>query len=226
MAPRVPISSIARTRTPSLAVEDAIARAATELLSEEGPDALSIRRIASRAKVAPMTVYNRFGSKQGVVDSLFVKGFQQLEAVMNEFGKTGSIETDMVSASQAYRNFAVSNPTLYALMFSRAVPDYEPSEQAALAASNTFQGLVNAFAPWIEQGEIEDGDPVEIAQRIWEVQHGAVMLELHGIGFVEDHIAHMENCARMVARGLIAAKPKVRPARVDLKPPTKLPFRK
>jgi AcrR family transcriptional regulator len=203
-----------RARTPTLAVEDAIGRAAADLLAEDGPDALSIRRIAAKAGVAPMTVYNRFGSKQGVVDALFVRGFQQLEKVMNSFGETGSIEEDMVLAAHSYRRFAISNPTLYALMFSRAVPDYVPSEEAGLTASHTFMGLVNAVTPWVENGEIEDGDPIEIAQRIWESQHGAVMLELHGIGFVEDHDAHMANCARMIARGLIAAKPIKKPTRV------------
>jgi AcrR family transcriptional regulator len=216
MSPRKPTPNVDskadpvmdRGRTPTLAVEDAIGRAATELLAKEGPDALSIRRIASKAGVAPMTVYNRFGSKQGVVDALFVRGFQELAKVMSSFGETGSIEEDMVLAAHTYRSFAIGNPTLYALMFSRAVPDYEPSEEAGLTASHTFMGLVNAVTPWVENGEIEDGDPVEIAQRIWEAQHGAVMLELHGIGFVEDHEAHMEKSARMIARGLIAAKPK------------------
>jgi AcrR family transcriptional regulator len=206
-------TAIDRGRTPTLAVEDAIGRAATELLAEDGPDALSIRRIAAKAGVAPMTVYNRFGSKQGVVDALFVRGFQQLDEVMGAFGKTGSIETDMVSAAHTYRNFATDNPTLYALMFSRAVPDYEPSEEAGLTASQTFMGLVNAVTPWIQAGDIEDGDPVEIAQRIWEAMHGTVMLELHGIGFIDDHTSHMANCARTIARGLIAAKPKPKTAK-------------
>jgi AcrR family transcriptional regulator len=217
---------VARARTPSLAVEEAIGNAATVLLAEEGPDALSIRRIATKAGVAPMTVYNRFGSKQGVVDALFVRGFELLEKVMSTFGTTGSIEADMVAAAHTYRNFAIANPTLYALMFSHAVHDYVPSEEAGLSASKTFMGLVNVVTPWVENGDVEDGDPVEIAQRIWEVQHGAVMLELHGIGFVEDHAAHMGNCARMVARGLIAAKPKTTPSKVGLKPPTKKGARK
>jgi hypothetical protein len=106
-------------------------------------------------------------------------------------------------------------------MFSRAVPDYVPSGEAGLTASHTFMGLVNAVTPWVDGGEIEHGDPIEIAQRIWEAQHGAVMLELHGIGFIEDHDAHMANCARMIARGLIAAKPKTKPAKaVVVRPPT------
>jgi AcrR family transcriptional regulator len=214
------VGSTERGRTPTLAVEEAIGRAATELLAEEGPDALSIRRIAKRAGVAPMSVYNRFGSKQGVVDALFVRGFQQLHDVMSSFGKTATIEDDMVSATRAYRNFAVTNPTLYALMFSRAVPDYEPSEEAGLTASQTFMGLVNVVSPWVENGEVEDGDPIEIAQRIWESMHGAVMLELHGIGFVSDHDTHMANCARMIARGLIAAKPKTKPKRSVIVQPT------
>jgi AcrR family transcriptional regulator len=52
----------ARTRTPSVAMEAALLEAAAGILETEGPDALSVRRIAATAGVAPMGVYNHFKS--------------------------------------------------------------------------------------------------------------------------------------------------------------------
>ena len=59
-------------RTPSTKIEDRLVAAAFHLLEAEGPEALSVRRVAAEAGVAPMGVYNHFeGGKNGVVDAIF-----------------------------------------------------------------------------------------------------------------------------------------------------------
>src|ERR1700684_11776 len=67
-----------RTRTPSAGMEDALLASASEILEQEGPDGLSVRRIAAAAGVAPMGVYNHFESKFGIIEALFVQGFERL----------------------------------------------------------------------------------------------------------------------------------------------------
>ncbi|MEY2552238.1 MAG: hypothetical protein QOC57_98, partial [Ilumatobacteraceae bacterium] len=59
-------------------VGSTLLKAASELLAEEGPAALTVRGIANAAGVSTMNVYSRFGSKDGVVDHLFVEGFRRL----------------------------------------------------------------------------------------------------------------------------------------------------
>ncbi len=56
----------------------AILEAASKLLSEEGAGALTVRRIATEAGCSTMGLYSRFGGKDGVVDQLYVQGFDQL----------------------------------------------------------------------------------------------------------------------------------------------------
>lgn len=207
ISPRKPRPQTAeRTRTPSAAIETVITDAAKDLLATEGPTALSIRRIAGVAGVAPMSVYNRFGSKQGIIDALFIEGFQKLQSALS-IEHHGTVEEQLVALGRHYRAFAIDNPTLYSLMFLRGVPEYEPSDDAASVASNSFLHLVSMVEPWIAAKEIEPGDPVEIAQHIWETCHGVVSLELNGIGFLDDIGAHLDNGARRIARGLVAGKP-------------------
>ncbi len=55
---------------------------AADILETEGPDGLSVRRIAAAADVAPMGVYNHFESKFGIVEALFVQGFERLGEAM------------------------------------------------------------------------------------------------------------------------------------------------
>ena len=65
-----PIPQAPRVRTPSLAVTDSLIEAALSILEEEGIAALTVRSVASKAGVAPMGVYSRFGSKDGLLQAL------------------------------------------------------------------------------------------------------------------------------------------------------------
>ena len=75
-----------RTRTPSAGMEGALLSSAADILETEGPDGLSVRRIAAAAGVAPMGVYNHFESKFGIVEALFIQGFERLGAAMAGHG--------------------------------------------------------------------------------------------------------------------------------------------
>ena len=55
---------------------------AAEILETEGPDGLSVRRIAAAAHVAPMGVYNHFESKYGIIEALFIQGFERLSEAL------------------------------------------------------------------------------------------------------------------------------------------------
>ncbi|MGH3855747.1 MAG: TetR/AcrR family transcriptional regulator, partial [Pseudonocardiaceae bacterium] len=56
------------------------ANAAERLLNHL--NALAVRDIAARAGVAPMGVYNRFGSKDGILNALLQQGFDELAAAV------------------------------------------------------------------------------------------------------------------------------------------------
>lgn len=71
--------------------------AASTLLADEGPEALTVRRIAATAGVSTMGVYSRFGGKDGVVDALFREGFDGLLAAMLEAPTTDDPLADLRS---------------------------------------------------------------------------------------------------------------------------------
>ncbi len=53
--------------------------AALGLLEQRGPGALRIRDVADAAKQSTMGVYTHFGSKQGLLEQLYLYGFGRLE---------------------------------------------------------------------------------------------------------------------------------------------------
>jgi AcrR family transcriptional regulator len=190
-----------RHRTPTLEVREALLRAAREMLDEGGPNALGVRDIAARAGVAPMGVYKRFGSKNGIIDELFRQGFEELEAAVGP--ADGDDMLAMIADGMArYRDFALRNPALYRLMFDTPVPDYAPSATAMAAARSAFDRLVNAIRLCLAARVISPGDPVEIAQRFWSACHGSISLQLRGIGFVTDYDSHYSELVQTLLRGV------------------------
>jgi AcrR family transcriptional regulator len=167
-------------------MEAGLLEAASTLLEREGPDALSIRRIAAAAGVAPMGVYNHFASKSGIVEALFVQGFERLGQAMATLAAIDDPLEALAEGGRRYRALALAHPMAYQLMFLRAVPRFEPSDQALAVAAQAFDGLVAAVERAIRAGLIADRSPTMLAQIIWASIHGWVALELCGIGFIED----------------------------------------
>ncbi len=191
-----------RRRTPSEDLEPAILGAAEALLEELGPDALSIRRIAERAHVAPMGLYSRFDGKHGIVDALFKEGFALLGATIRATSTMPDPIEAFRSAGRAYRELALAHPARYRLMFLHVVQGFEPTGDAIEIAHDAFQALVEAAARCVEAGQLRAADPAAIAQQVWATCHGWVALELCGINFAADLAAGYDELLDLLLRGL------------------------
>ena len=192
----------ARTRTPSAGMEGALLTSASEILETEGPDALSVRRIAAAAGVAPMGVYNHFESKFGIVEALYVQGFNRLGDAMAAMAQIDDPAEALLEGARAYRALALAHPMEYQVMFLRAVPGFEPSDPALTSCTRGFDHLVATVQRAIRAGAIAPGSPTETAQMIWASIHGWVSLELLGFGFVDDHDVWYDRLCEALLRGL------------------------
>jgi AcrR family transcriptional regulator len=191
-----------RTRTPSAGMEAALLASAAEILETEGPDGLSVRRIAAAAHVAPMGVYNHFDSKFGIVEALFIDGFERLRHALAAIADNPDPYEALREGGRRYRALALAHPMVYQVMFLRAVPGFEPSDHALVMAARAFDSLVAAVQRAMVAGVIADASPTETAQVIWAAIHGWVSLELLGIGFVDDQGAGFDRICASLLRGL------------------------
>ena len=146
-------------RTASDEVEQALLDAAAHLLTTEGPGALSVRRVAADAGVSPMGVYSRFGAKQGLVEALFIDGFARLEEVLAAVPVTGDPIADLHEGCRCYRQFALDSPAAYAVMFSRAIPEFVPSDHCKINAAVAFDVLVEGVGRGMAAGALRPGRP-------------------------------------------------------------------
>src|SRR3984957_18008372 len=120
------MTEIRRTRTPSAGMEGALLTSASDILEIEGPDALSVRRISAAAGVAPMGVYNHFESKFGIIEALYVQGFERLRVATASIEEIQDPYEGLRECGRRYRTLALANPMLYRVMFQGAPPGFEP----------------------------------------------------------------------------------------------------
>ena len=167
-------------------IRQALLAAAHDLLATDGASALTVRGVASRAGMSTMNVYSRFGGKDGLVDELFTDGFRRLQSAIREVPDTDDPLADLRACGASYRRFARANPTYYALMFQRSVPEFEPSPAALEVASGALAILAHRLGRAMDAGTLTSADPLDAAASVWATCHGLVSLELaenrpHGI---------------------------------------------
>jgi AcrR family transcriptional regulator len=165
-------------------LRDTLLDAAGDLLATEGPDALTVRRIADRAGCSTMGVYTHFGGKEGVVEALFIEGFTRLQQAMASAPSTDDPLADLRASCRAYRTFALANPTHYLVMFERPVAGFVPSPACAEIALGTLAMLEQRVQRCLDAGAIDraKGDASSLAHAVWATGHGLVSLELHHVG--------------------------------------------
>jgi AcrR family transcriptional regulator len=191
-------------------MEAALLEAAAAILESEGPDALSVRRIAAAAGVAPMGVYNHFDSKSGIVEALFIQGFQRLSYALRAVADVQDPYEALREGGRRYRALALEHPMAYQLMFLKVIPGFEPTDHALEIAGAAFANLVAVVQRAMAAGVIAEGAPTETAHLIWASMHGWVSLELMGIGFVEDQGAGYDRVCRSLLAGLSPDAPRPR----------------
>ena len=148
--------------------------AALRLLEERGPGALRIRDLAAATEKSTMGVYTHFGSKQGLLEQLYLHGFDRLAERLNSVPSDGQGRQELLAFGLAYRQFALDNEALYGLMFERATPDFVPSDASRMAGLRTFEMLTARVADW----RPDFTDPAADAHLAWATMHGLVSIEL------------------------------------------------
>jgi AcrR family transcriptional regulator len=179
-----------RPRTPSAQVAPELLNAAERVLVKVGMRGLTVRAVAAEAGVAPMSVYDQFGGKAGLLAALPPRGLGLLEAAI-EAGQEADARARLRHCCLRYREFALANPQLYAILFEGAA---QAGGCLALLARNVELAAA--------AGVIAVRDAGEAAQQIWCALHGAVALELSGLAQTLDPAQTYRALVDTILRGL------------------------
>ena len=139
-----------------------IAGAALELLEAEGPEGLTMRRLAARLGIRAPSIYKHLPDKEALEAAIISLGFErQADAFA---GALEGADDPLTALARVYREFAHGHPHLYRLMTERELnrtlltPGVE--QRAALP--------VHAAV----------GGDADLARATWAFAHGMTILEL------------------------------------------------
>lgn len=152
---------------------------AARLLAQEGPEALSSRRITAEAGSSTMAVYTHFGNMSGLVREIVHEGFARLARNFERIVWTDDPVADMSLFGWAYRHTAVTNANLYSVMFGgRTLAGFQLTEEDRQYGRYTMVRVVECAARCVEAGRFHLTDPMLAAHHMWLATHGLVTLEI------------------------------------------------
>ena len=111
-------------RSKVISDKELIIKVSTDIIAQEGVNALSIRKIASRMNVSTMTLYNYIENVDDIKKEVVLEGFrelykqsyQDLLKVREKDGNMNISDSCRILADVLY-DFGIRNPSLFELMF-------------------------------------------------------------------------------------------------------------
>ena len=157
-----------------------ILKAASVLFLKGGVSALSVRAIAKRAGVSTIGIYSHFQGKQGILDALYIEGFERVSDAMNVETEGREPRDIILEATRGYLEIAENYEAHYRLIFGESDPDYTPSAEATAASVAAFQQLTSHAALLLPEKA-----PLKLQQRtalrFWALVHGFTSLRQHAV---------------------------------------------
>ncbi len=175
-----------------------IAECALRILEAEGPDAVSMRRIAAEVGITPMAIYHHYANRETLLRTVVDTEFEQLLEFIRRLPRRRSFEAQMVHITDAYLDYAFGRPRIFDYIFSNPRPDARRfPEDFRSRRSPTLNSIAEIVAHWMKKGKLRKGDVWEIALGLWAHSHGYLMLYRGGRFNLSE-----ENFRKLVRRSL------------------------
>ncbi|MEW1779686.1 TetR/AcrR family transcriptional regulator [Streptomyces sp. NPDC086777] len=180
----------------------ALLTSAERTLREKGTAALSLRELARDTGVSHAAPGRHFKDKQALLDALALSGYERLNRTLAAADlPDAALEPRMTALARAYVGFAVGNPELLALMYSRKhAPD--AGTDLATAAELSLGSFVVLVADAQRRGEIVQGDPETITLTAAACIHGLAALATDGTLAPDAVLAGLDQHVHLVLHGL------------------------
>ena len=178
-----------RTQEEISSIKDSILDVAAELISEEGFNKLSMRKIASRLGISATNIYYYFANKDEINVMIRTRGFHMLyEKQRLEHDRYESPVDRLRALVWVYVKFGITYPDYYDIMYNLRTPKYtnylgtELEQFASLfkkTSTRTLEITIDLLAD-LSGGKIENLDAyLECryeAIKIWSDLHGMISI--------------------------------------------------
>jgi TetR/AcrR family transcriptional regulator, repressor of fatR-cypB operon len=162
-------------------VDCRIMTSALDLFVERGFHNVSVHDVQRRANVSIGSIYNHFGSKEGLAKSLYYHLVKEFEEMVEDI-----IEEDLSIRERCNRliwqllEYTETRRNIVAFMLHAKHREFLPDEPPVCSAT-PFKAMRNIVQQGIETGEIRDGDPWVVAATVFGGAIRLIHLRLDGV---------------------------------------------
>ncbi len=203
-------------------LRNALARAAAELATTGGPDAVTIRGAARQVGVTPTAAYRHFANQSDLLEAARALAMDGMVAAMSDFLQQVPADADPVaraigrleSTGRGYIRFALQEPGIFRTCFTGRLREPEgEGEPEGMGNPAPYVLLGTMLDDLVEVGYLAPEDRPGAEAGPWAAVHGLAMLLIDGPlkDMTEaEREAAVERTLEMTTRGL-ATGPKARP---------------
>ena len=147
------------------------------ILEAEGPQAVTMRRVANEVGITAMAIYYHFPSREALLGAIVDSEFEQLVNFFTASGKNGTFENKIIHCLDGYISYALAHPRIFDYVFSSTRPGARRfPEDFRARLSPTLNLVADMIEEGIKLGKLKRDDPWEIAMELWAHVHGYLML--------------------------------------------------
>ncbi len=184
------------------AMRERILDAARGLLFEEGPEGITIRAVAARLGVSPMTLYTYYDSHAALLSALKQRQRARIQAHFDaelRLAHTGDVAQATREALERHVRLAKEHPRVFQLLWVLPPGDKESHNGRSERMAAHLRHLSQLVELGIERGVFFRRDPLLAAATAFSTTIAPLLL------FHSGHLASEDLCDTMVAEAMTAA---------------------
>jgi AcrR family transcriptional regulator len=131
-----------------------IKAAARRQLAKEGAN-LSLRAVAREMGMVSSAVYRYFPSRDDLLTALIIDSYNELGDAVEQAVKPGRVLDRWLAFGHAVRDWALSHPAEYALLYGSPVPGYKAPQDTVGPAARPTDLLLRLLADGARSGELK-----------------------------------------------------------------------
>jgi len=172
-------------------LKEALIRSGLDILAESGLSGLSLRNCAERTGVSHTAPKNHFSNLTGLLTAIAAEGYIRLKAAMvQNLAPDSGRAARREAAFKGYVDFAMANPALFELMFSkRKINGDDPVLQAPVAACFEVLRDISSGLMWDRASEPDSA--LRAQMLLWSLVHGFAQLSTSGT-FQKEAMRHID----------------------------------
>ena len=154
-----------------------IYQCALRILEAEGPQAVSMRRVAKEAGITAMAIYHHFPSREALLNAVVDSEFEKLVGFFPPLNGKQNLESSLIQIVDGYIDYALAHPRIFDYVFSTPRPGARRfPEDFRARRSLTLNITVDLVSSWMKLGKLKRDDHWEIAMALWAHTHGYIAL--------------------------------------------------